>query len=99
MPNYLLPLLLHTDPHTLAAGGALTQWVEGREATLGYPSKRLSFERGSSPNDCELLGVLHALDHSGDGLRLPMSFVDTLDLSPKMHWWAMSMMQCDVHLN
>lgn len=110
LPNWFLPFMLHTDASTLAAGGVLTQEVEGRDAPVGYSSKRFSrAEEKLSANDREVLGVLHALDHFQTYLQhrrftlvtdcaALLWLFTSQNLSPKMHRWAMRMMQYDMDL-
>lgn len=59
MPEWLLPLTLHTDAIELTAGAGLTQLVEKRGAPLGDASHRMTRgEEKLSPNDREVLTVL-----------------------------------------
>lgn len=110
MPDWLLPFTLHTDASELAAGAVLTQAVEGRETPLGYASPRFDrAEEKLSPNDREVLAILYVHDQFRmyllhrkftlitDCAALTWLFTSQ-HLSPKMHRWALRMMQFDMEL-
>eukprot|EP00903_Cladosiphon_okamuranus_P011770 g11064.t1 len=63
-PDWNLPFTLHTDASEIAAGAALTQEVEHRDAVIGYGSKRWTpAEARHAPTIREVRGVLFGLDH------------------------------------
>ena len=109
-PDWSLPFSLHTDASELAAGSVLTQDVQGREAPLGYGSHRFTrAEEKRSPNDREVLAVLHGVDHFRTYLqhRRFTLFTDcaaltwlftSQHLSSKMHRWALRLMEFDIDL-
>lgn len=110
LPDWEQPFTLHTDASTLAAGSILTQQVEGRDAPVGYASKRFSrAEANLSPNDREVLAALYSGKYFDTYLR-HRQFVLITDcaailwlftsqnLSPKMYRWALIFMAYDIVL-
>ena len=110
VPDWNLPVALHTDASELAAGAVLTQEVENRKAPLGYASHRFTrTEEKLSPNDREVLGVLYGikqfhtyLQHRRFTLVTDCAALTWLftsqNLSSKMHRWSMRLMQFDIDL-
>eukprot|EP00903_Cladosiphon_okamuranus_P006352 g6222.t1 len=63
-PDWDQPFTLHTDASEIAAGAALTQEIENRDAVIGYGSKRWTpAEARHAPTIREVRGVLFGLDH------------------------------------
>lgn len=110
LPDWHQPFTLHTDVSTLAAGSALRQEVETREAPVGYASERFSLtEEKLSSSDREVLGVFYALDHFKIYLQhnkftlvtdcgALMWLFMSQNLSSKIHRWALRMMAYDMVL-
>lgn len=109
-PDWTLPFALHTDASELAADAVLTQEVEKRDAAIGLASNRFTrAEAKLPPNDREVLAVLYGLEQFRTYLQhrrftlitdcAALTWLFTSQhLSPKMHRWAVRMMQFTMDL-
>ena len=110
LPNWSDPFTLHTDASEIGSGAALTQIHHGIERAISFASHRWSVSDAKrAPTEREAAAVLWAVEHFRHyvwGRRFKLItdcsaliwLFKSQNLSPKLHRWALRLMEYDMDL-